>query len=260
MNETLNLCGAVGRCPMNYAMSLIGGKWKMQILCSLNSGGTMRYNALKRRVAGISNTVLAAALRELEAGGKNIWRCPSGWNIPSPRRDARWSPFWRSSPRGPKSGCGRRQRMKQVEIYTDGSCSGNPGPGGWGAILRYGEREKELSGGAPDTTNNRMELTAAIMALTAIYNTERFKGRTIAVYSDSQYVKNGITSWIHSWKKNGWRTSQKKPVLNQELWQQLDALNAALSVQWNWVKGHAGVHWNERCDQLCQEEIAKFEK
>ena len=99
---------------------------------------------------------------------------------------------------------------------------------------------------------------AAIMALTAIANTPRFAGRAVAVYIDSQYVKNGITSWIHGWKRNGWRTSQKKPVLNQELWQQLDALNATLTVTWNWVKGHAGILYNERCDQLCQAEMAKF--
>ena len=155
---------------------------------------------------------------------------------------------------------GKRLADDAIVVYTDGGCHGNPGAGGWGCVVIADGDARELSGGEAHTTNNRMELTAASMALTAIYNTERFKGRTVAVYSDSQYVKNGITSWIHSWKKNGWRTSQKKPVLNQELWQQLDALNAALSVQWNWVKGHAGVHWNERCDQLCQEEIPKFEK
>ena len=149
--------------------------------------------------------------------------------------------------------------MKQVLIFTDGACSGNPGPGGWGTILRFGAIEKELSGGEAKTTNNRMELTAAIMALTAIYNTERFKGRPVAVYSDSQYVKNGITQWIHSWKAKGWKTADKKPVKNQELWMQLDELNAALDVTWNWVKGHAGIEFNELCDQLCQSEIAKFE-
>ena len=146
-----------------------------------------------------------------------------------------------------------------IVVYTDGGCHGNPGPGGWGCVVIAEGDARELSGGEAVTTNNRMELTAAIMALTAIYNTERFKGRPVAVYSDSQYVKNGITSWIQNWKKNGWKTSQKKPVLNQELWQQLDALNTALPVSWNWVKGHAGIQYNEVCDQLCQDEIAKFE-
>ena len=103
-----------------------------------------------------------------------------------------------------------------------------------------------------------MELTAAISALSAIYNTERFRSSPIQVNIDSQYVKNGITSWIHNWKKNGWKTAAKKPVLNQELWQKLDALNNALNVEWNWVKGHAGVQYNERCDQLCQTEMSKL--
>ncbi len=154
---------------------------------------------------------------------------------------------------------GKRIQDETIVVYTDGGCHGNPGPGGWGCVVIADGDARELSGGEAQTTNNRMELTAAISALTAIYNTERFKDRLVMLYSDSQYVKNGITSWIHSWKKNGWKTSQKKPVLNQELWQKLDALNSALNVSWNWVKGHAGVQWNERCDQLCQEEIAKFE-
>lgn len=151
-------------------------------------------------------------------------------------------------------------RDNAILVYTDGGCHGNPGAGGWGCVVIADEDVRELSGGEAHTTNNRMELTAAIMALTAIANTPRFAARAVVVYSDSQYVRNGISSWIHGWKKNGWRTSQKKPVLNQALWQQLDALNAALNVQWQWVKGHAGIRWNERCDTLCQQEIAKLEK
>ena len=145
-----------------------------------------------------------------------------------------------------------------ITVYTDGGCSGNPGPGGWGCVVIADGEARELSGGEAHTTNNKMELTAAIAALTVIRNTARFAGRQITLYSDSQYVKNGITGWIFNWKKNGWKTAAKKPVLNQELWQQLDALNAELSVDWKWVKGHAGVQYNERCDQLCQMEMAKF--
>ena len=144
-----------------------------------------------------------------------------------------------------------------IVIYTDGGCSGNPGPGGWGAVILADGNELRLSGGEKNTTNNKMELTAAISALTAIQNTPQFAGRPVSLYSDSQYVKNGITSWITNWKKNGWRTAAKKPVLNQDLWQKLDSLNAALNVSWNWVKGHAGIEYNEVCDQLCQQEIAK---
>lgn len=143
-----------------------------------------------------------------------------------------------------------------IIVYTDGGCSGNPGPGGWGTVIIADGEARELSGGEKNTTNNRMELTAAISALTAISNTERFKGRKIQVFIDSQYVKNGITSWINKWKQNGWRTAAKKPVLNQDLWQKLDALVEGLNISWNWVKGHAGVEYNEVCDQLCQKEIA----
>lgn len=148
---------------------------------------------------------------------------------------------------------------KTITVYTDGGCHGNPGPGGWGCVLLYDGSEHPLSGGEANTTNNRMELTAAIKALEHIAQDAELKGRTIAVYSDSQYVKNGITSWIQSWKKNGWKTAAKKPVLNQDLWQKLDQLNASLDVQWSWVKGHAGIQYNELCDSLCQQEIARFE-
>ncbi|HEY6511072.1 MAG TPA: ribonuclease HI [Burkholderiaceae bacterium] len=132
-----------------------------------------------------------------------------------------------------------------VVVYTDGACKGNPGPGGWGALLRWGDHQKELFGGQAQTTNNRMELTAVIEALTAL------KQRCeVAVYTDSEYVKNGITTWIHNWKQRGWRTADKKPVKNVELWQQLDALAAQHDVSWHWVRGHNGDPGNERADEL----------
>lgn len=149
--------------------------------------------------------------------------------------------------------------MNEVTIYTDGGCHGNPGVGGWACVIIVGEREIELSGGEAHTTNNRMELSAAINALSQISQNAEWRTSRITVYSDSQYVKNGITSWINNWKKNGWRTSAKKPVLNQDLWQKLDALSSELNVEWNWVKGHAGNKYNERCDTLCQKEMAVFE-
>ena len=132
-----------------------------------------------------------------------------------------------------------------VVVYTDGACKGNPGPGGWGALLRWGDHEKELFGGQAQTTNNRMELTAVIEALAAL------KQRCeVAVYADSEYVKNGITTWIHNWKQRGWRTADKKPVKNVELWQRLDALASQHDVQWHWVRGHNGDPGNERADEL----------
>lgn len=149
--------------------------------------------------------------------------------------------------------------MSNIVIYTDGGCHGNPGPGGWGAVIIDGNDVHTLSGGEKNTTNNRMELMAAIKSLQAIVSNEQWKSEEINVFSDSQYVKNGITSWIKNWKKNGWKTAAKKPVLNQDLWMQLDELYNALNVNWQWVKGHAGVKYNEICDQLCQTEIAKYE-
>jgi ribonuclease HI len=132
-----------------------------------------------------------------------------------------------------------------VVIYTDGACKGNPGPGGWGALLRWGDHEKELFGGSHQTTNNRMELMAVIEALSAL------KQRCqVAVYTDSAYVKNGITVWIHGWKQRGWRTADKKPVKNVELWQRLDALAGQHDVRWHWVRGHDGDPGNERADAL----------
>jgi ribonuclease HI len=137
--------------------------------------------------------------------------------------------------------------MARVEIYTDGACSGNPGPGGWGALLRYGDAEKEIWGGEAATTNNRMELMGAIKALEAL--TRR---STVDLYTDSRYVRDGITGWIHNWKRNGWRTAGKKPVKNAELWQELDALIQQHDVSWHWVKGHAGHPENERADELAR--------
>ena len=140
-----------------------------------------------------------------------------------------------------------------VVIFTDGACSGNPGPGGWGAILSFGAHRKELKGGEPHTTNNRMELMAAISALEALT-----KPCDVDLHTDSQYVQNGISSWIHGWKKNGWRTADKKPVKNVDLWQKLDAALARHKVRWHWVKGHAGHPMNERADELAREAIVEL--
>jgi ribonuclease HI len=140
-----------------------------------------------------------------------------------------------------------------VQIYTDGACSGNPGPGGWGAILIWGEHRKELNGGEAATTNNRMELMAAISALEALK-----KGVEADLFTDSNYVRQGITEWIHGWKRNGWRTADKKPVKNAELWQRLEQALARHKVRWHWVKGHAGHPENERADELAREGMAGF--
>ena len=139
-----------------------------------------------------------------------------------------------------------------VIVHTDGACSGNPGPGGWGAILKYGEVEKELKGGEPNTTNNRMELLAAISALEALK-----KRASVDLYTDSQYVRSGITAWIHNWKRNGWRTADKKPVKNAELWQRLDTAIKQHDVRWHWVRGHAGHAENERADQLARDGLVE---
>ncbi|MBR4629285.1 MAG: ribonuclease HI [Treponema sp.] len=146
-----------------------------------------------------------------------------------------------------------------IVIYTDGGCHGNPGPGGWGIVVIADGEARSLSGGEKITTNNRMELLAAINALSVVANTPSFCGRKIVLNTDSKYVKNGITSWISGWKKNGWKTSKKTDVLNRDLWETLDNLNESVKPEWSWVKGHAGIEYNEKCDQLCQEEIAKFE-
>ncbi len=143
----------------------------------------------------------------------------------------------------------------KVTIYTDGACSGNPGPGGWGAILIYKGVEKELSGGEAHTTNNRMELTAAIEGLRAL------KRRcAVDIYTDSQYVRQGITQWMHGWKRNGWKTSDKKPVKNEDLWQLLDSMAQQHDVDWHWVKGHADNPLNERADQLAVAALQPFKE
>jgi len=140
-----------------------------------------------------------------------------------------------------------------IEIFTDGACSGNPGPGGWGALLRFRDVERELSGGEAATTNNRMEMMAAIMALESLK-----RPCTVHLFTDSMYLKDGITKWIHGWKRNGWRTAEKKPVKNVDLWQRLDAALGTHRLEWHWVKGHAGHPENERADALARDEIRKL--
>ncbi|SDT92054.1 ribonuclease HI [Stappia sp. ES.058] len=141
----------------------------------------------------------------------------------------------------------------RVTIHTDGACSGNPGPGGWGALLRFGDNERELCGGAAQTTNNRMELTAAIEALNALK-----RPCAVDLHTDSTYVRDGITKWLHNWKRNNWKTADKKPVKNAELWQSLDEARKRHEVVWHWVKGHAGHDDNERADELARRGMAPF--
>ncbi|MFT6423347.1 MAG: ribonuclease HI [Thalassolituus sp.] len=143
----------------------------------------------------------------------------------------------------------------KVELYTDGACKGNPGPGGWGALLRYGKNEKELFGGEKDTTNNRMELMAAIEGLKALS-----RACDVSLTTDSQYVKQGINSWMAGWKKNGWRTASKQPVKNKDLWQALDKECQRHNIEWHWVKGHAGHEGNERADMLANRGTEKAMK
>ncbi|MCF7643838.1 ribonuclease HI [Bacillus subtilis] len=145
--------------------------------------------------------------------------------------------------------------MKTITAYTDGACSGNPGPGGWGAILEYNGNRKELNGGEADTTNNRMELMAAISALQALKEPCQ-----VDLYTDSVYVRDGISKWIEGWKRNGWKTAAKAPVKNAELWQILDAARKNHKVTWHWVKGHAGHPENERADELAREGMAPYKK
>lgn len=140
-----------------------------------------------------------------------------------------------------------------VDIWTDGACSGNPGPGGWGAVLKYGDTEKDISGGESATTNNRMELLGAIEALNALKKPAR-----VRLHTDSKYVQNGITAWIHNWKKRGWKTADNKPVANADLWQALEAAASRHEVEWKWVKGHNGDVMNDRADALARAAVAKF--
>jgi ribonuclease HI len=145
--------------------------------------------------------------------------------------------------------------VAEVEIFTDGACKGNPGPGGWGAVIRSGGREKELSGGEPLTTNNRMELLAAIRALEALT-----RPCEVALHTDSIYVRDGITKWIHGWRRNGWKTADRKPVKNAELWQELLDAAAPHRIEWRWVKGHSGHPENERADRLACDAAIGFLK
>jgi ribonuclease HI len=147
----------------------------------------------------------------------------------------------------------QRRARPGVEIFTDGACSGNPGPGGWGVVLRSGDYERELSGGEPATTNNRMELLAAISGLEALKRPCRVK-----LYTDSQYLRDGITQWLPAWKRRGWRTADKKPVKNLDLWQHLEAAASRHEVEWHWVRGHAGHPENERADALARAAIAAY--
>ena len=140
-----------------------------------------------------------------------------------------------------------------VEIYTDGACKGNPGAGGWGALLKSDGKSREIHGGEPQTTNNRMEMTAVIRALEALP-----PGSRVRLHTDSQYVMYGITEWIHSWKKRGWRTADKKPVKNEDLWRRLDELAATHDIDWNWVRGHTGHPGNERADELANLGVAEI--
>lgn len=142
---------------------------------------------------------------------------------------------------------------KTVRIYTDGGCRGNPGIGGWGAVLLWGDHRKELQGFEKETTNNRMELTAAIKGLEALKSDVQ-----VELYTDSQYVRQGITQWIHGWKKNGWKTANRKPVKNQDLWQELDSLILKQTINWHWVKGHSGDPMNELADKLANEAMDKL--
>ncbi|HET9645773.1 MAG TPA: ribonuclease HI [Burkholderiaceae bacterium] len=149
----------------------------------------------------------------------------------------------------------KSESAKRVVVYTDGACKGNPGPGGWGVWMRYGEHERELWGGEKLTTNNRMELTAVIQALEALKRPCR-----VTLYTDSEYVRNGITTWIHNWKRRGWTTASKQPVKNVELWRELDELAGKHEIDWRWVRGHAGDPGNERADSLANRGVGSAMK
>lgn len=168
-----------------------------------------------------------------------------------------------SAPAVPDAG---KPLKSEIVVYTDGGCSGNPGAGGWACViideeaakLGIAPKDECFSGGEKLTTNNRMELSAVICALSQIIKKPYNSSRPVCVFTDSQYVKNGISTWINGWKRKGWKTASGGAVKNQDLWQQLDQLNGSLNVEWRWVKGHAGIKYNEICDSLCQKEIAKY--
>lgn len=148
--------------------------------------------------------------------------------------------------------------MEKIDIFTDGGCSGNPGPGGWAFVALDNENLLSYSsGGDAQTTNNKMELTAVIRALETC---QVLEAKQVCISTDSQYVKNGITTWIHNWKRNGWKTASKDPVKNKELWEELDSLSKVFEIKWIWVKGHAGIKYNEMCDSLVRKEMEKFTK
>jgi ribonuclease HI len=148
--------------------------------------------------------------------------------------------------------------LDKITVYTDGGCTGNPGPGAWAAVLLYNDKEVRLSGGDPSTTNNKMELSAVIKALTHINENSDLRDSPVEIFTDSQYVKNGLTQWIFNWIKNGWKTAAKKPVKNKEYWIALKSEADKLQLKWNWVKGHSGDFYNELCDSLVEEERMKF--
>ena len=151
-----------------------------------------------------------------------------------------------------------RCAVQQIDVFTDGGCHGNPGPGGWAYVIEADGQRLEASGGEPNTTNNRMELEAVIQALRAVAQRSEAP-RLVTVHTDSQYVKNGITTWIRTWMKNGWKTAAKKPVKNQDRWIRLHELESLVGPEWKWVRGHAGNELNERCDELVQQAIARLE-
>ena len=152
----------------------------------------------------------------------------------------------------------RSKIIVKILIYTDGGCSGNPGPGGWAYVMEVDNELKKMSGGMDVTTNNKMELTAVIRALEDTGSLKKWKSAEIHLHTDSQYVKNGITNWITNWIRNGWKTANKKPVKNKEYWIKLKEVSDPLNIKWHWVKGHAGIAGNEECDSLVQEEIQKI--
>ena len=161
--------------------------------------------------------------------------------------------MWSSSTKSAR--CGSGEDLKRVTIHTDGGCEGNPGPGGWAAVLEAGERRKEISGGAIATTNNRMEMQAAIAALEALK-----QPCEVEFFTDSQYLREGVTNWLATWKLRGWKTVGKQPVKNEDLWRALDTTVARHRIRWHWLKGHAGHAVNERCDQLAAAEIARIKR